>query len=370
MAAGPFFPPYGEDTAATQAPARRRKADSTAIPRIKLLSWLGLESVVWSVIIGHLTKWVGNWTYFITWQVRYAVGYGKSLWTVLYLKDFWDRLAVHVQNGLPGEAAVLAGITAAVILYFILDTHLPERADRIWVALTALLAGAGLGLLIAAQARGWHVHWFGSQEAPQWWVTGRHYTRDVGISLFGTIGVLFLFAKPKYPADDQVTVHDYLAAIPKALGAALVPIAVLGVLASQLSWLTRHGLQVPAHYGVLASEVNGWIAAGTWITVVMGIAGGLVAKQFLRRIADDVQWFFAARSAATIRDDTGLNRLRKHVIGTPAHRKRVHWLLDNRPVLPERSPWLVRGLLAAGFLAVLYAGAGAWLTLAGPAAVH
>jgi hypothetical protein len=289
---------------------------SPDIPKIALISWLGLESVLWSVGIGHLAKWAGNFAYFASVQVRYAVGYGNGLWTVWYLKDAWDRLPVHIGN-LLGE------------------------------------------------------HWFASQAAPEWWFTWRHDIRDVGIALAATIAVQFLFTKPRHPADDRLTVRQYVTAVPVALGAALIPIAIIGVLAWKLPWLQQHGWQVPASFGALASEVNGFIAAGTWITAVMGIAGGIAAKPFIRRVADDIQWFFAERSAGRIRSSSALGKLRgTRVIGTPAHRRRVRWLLDNRPGLPARNPWLVRGLLAAGFIVLAFAAAGAWLTLAGPAAVH
>jgi len=157
-----------------------------------------------------------------------------------------------------------------------------------------------------------------------------------------------------------------------ALAAAAVPIAIIGVIAWQLPWFTHHGLSVPPGYGAWASEANGWVSAGTWITVLMGIAGGLAAKPFLRRIADDIQWFFAERSAAKVRSTQGLNALRgDKVIGTPAHRKRVRWLLAQPGlVLPERNPWLVRGMLALAFITLAFSVAGAWLTIWGPAAVH
>src|SRR5580704_4151412 len=254
--------PVGGVVVTAVRPQGQSRVKALDIPRISLISWLGLESVIWGVVISHLVKWAGNSWYFLTWQVRYAVGYGRNLWTVWYLKDWWDRLPVHVSNALG-------------------------------------------------------YHW-ADQAAP-----------------------------------------------------ALVPIALVGVLAWKLPWLTRHGWQVPAAYGALASEVNGFIAAGTWITVLMGILGGLAAKPVVRRVADDIQWFFAERSASKIRDESGLNRLRgTHVIGTPAHRIRVRWLLDHRTRAVQRSPWVVRILLAVAFLAVLAAGFGAWLTLAGPAAVH
>lgn len=294
---------------------RRRGRSSTDIPKIRLLSWLGAESVIWALVIDHLIKWAGNFAYFATWQVRYSVGYGKTLFTVWYLKDFWDRLPVHV-------ASVL----------------------------------------------GYHQ---ASQAAPEWWVTTRHDIRDVGIALFATVVTLLIFSKPRHAADDKVPVRVYLTSLPKALAAAAVPIAVIAVLAWRVPWLLRHGWQIPAHYGALASEVNGWIAAGTWITVAMGIAGGFAAKPHIRRVADDIQWFFAERSAAKVRSNEGLNRLRgDRVYGTPAHRRRVHWLLDNNIPCPARNPWLVRGLLAVAGFGLAFAAAGAWLTLWGPAAPH
>ncbi len=102
----------------------------------------------------------------------------------------------------------------------------------------------------------------------------------------------------------------------------------------------------------------------------MGVLGGLAAKFFIKRIADDVQWFFAERSAAKIRSASALSLSQGHVIGTPAHRLRVRWLLDNRPELPDRNPWLVRALLVVMFLTLVFAGGGAWLNLVGPAAPH
>lgn len=285
------------------------------IPKIRFLSLLGAESVLWGVVIAHIIKWAISFSYFATWQVRYAAGYKGTMFTVWYGKDLWDRLPVHISNVL-------------------------------------------------------HLGWFDAahQADPLWWVTIRHDIRDVGIALVATIIVTLLFTKPKYPADDNLGVRGYLTALPLAIGAALVPIAIVGVLAWKLPWLQQHGWQVPAGWGVWASEANGWISAGTWITVVMGILGGLAAKPFIKRVADDVQWFFAERSAAKIRDESRLSA--GYVIGTPAHRARVKWLLVNEPKLPTRNPWLVRGLLVIGFGTLLFAGAGAWLNLIGPAAPH
>jgi hypothetical protein len=302
-------------TAVPLAQPRGRREKSTDLPKIKLLSWLGIESILWGVVIAHLVKWAVSFAYFASFQVRYAIGYGKGTWTVWYLKDWWDRLPVHVAN-LLGQP------------------------------------------------------WFKSQAEPLWWITWRHDIRDVTISVVATIIVRLLFAKPKYPADDRPGLKVYLTRVPLALLAALVPIAIIGVLAWKVPWLLQHGYAVPARYGTVASEANGWIAAGTWITVLMGIAGGLVATKVMQRIADDIQWFFAERSAAKIQAESKLSLTGSRVIGTPAHRARVHWLLEHKTDLPPRSPWLVRALLIVGFFAMAFAGAGAWLNLVGPAAPH
>jgi hypothetical protein len=299
-------------------PRPKRGSKSTDIPKIRLLSWPGLESVAWGVVIAHIIKWAVSFGYFAAFQVRYLVGYGKGTWTVWYLKDAWDRLPVHVAN-LLGQP------------------------------------------------------WFQTQAEPLWWITWRHDIRDVTIAVVATIIVELMFAKPKYPVDDNPGLRVYLTSVPLAIGAALVPIAAVGVLAWKVPWLLQHGYAVPAHYGTVASEVNGWVAAGIWITVLMGILGGIVAKRVIQRVADDIQWFLAERSAAKIRSSSGLNALRgERVLGTPAHRARVHWLLDHVTLsgLPARNPWIVRGLLVLGFFTLVFAGAGAWLNLAGPAAPH
>lgn len=358
-----------EDTRWSAAEVEKR-TKGKSIPEIKLLSAAGIESIGWGVIIAHLVKWAVSFGYFATWQVRYAVGYGSTLFTVVYLKDFWDRLPIHVQNGLPGEIAVLSGIlaTAGLIAFGIKGWR--RLAGPRWGTLITVAGSVAAGVLVALftarQLAGWHVHWFPGQDEPAWWVTWRHDIRDVGITLVATIIVRLMFAKPKYGADDNPGPRVYLTRIPLAIGAALIPIAIVGIIAWKLPWLTHHGVEVPGKYGAAAAASNEWLAAGTWIASAMGILGGLVATRVIQRVADDIQWFWAERSAAKLRAEGFLSTGR--VIGTPAHRKRVHWLLDNNPDLPVRSPWLVRIMTTVGALSMLAAGAGAWLNLVGPAA--
>jgi hypothetical protein len=121
---------------------------------------------------------------------------------------------------------------------------------------------------------------------------------------------------------------------------------------------------------LVSNEVNQWISAGTWIGIAMGLAGSLFfAKYASRRPAQEAQWFYAERSAAKISSETGLGKLRgTRVIGTPSHRVRVRWLLDNSIKCVERSSWSVRLLVGGLIFTLLSAGGGAYIALAGPAA--
>lgn len=289
----------------------RTRAD---IPRISPLSWLGLESAAWAVVIGHLVKWAVDALYFLVIQVKYQVGYNGSTWTIWYLKDAWDRLPVHLEN----------------------------------------LLGA---------------HWFDGQAAPGWWMTDRHYARDVLIGLVTGVIVTFLFTKPRYPEDTEVGPLTYAFAIPKALLYAIPGVALVGLLAWKVQYLDHHGLTIGGG-SVLANEVNGFVAAGSWIPILMGVAGSQLFARFAsKKPADAAQWFYAERSAAKIQSETGLGRLRgTRVIGTPTHRVRVRWLMEHRTRPFERSAWAVRILTGALAVTTILAGLGAWLTLAGPAA--
>jgi hypothetical protein len=344
------------------------KSKGASIPKIKLASGAGIESVFWGLVIAHLVKWAVSFGYFASWQLKYPGPlYGDAhpylLW---YGKDWWDRLVIHVQNGLPGEIAVTCGIIVAVALALAGVRLARSRWLKALVLLSDLCAGAAMAIFVLHALAGWHVRWFPTQDEPAWWVTWRHDIRDVGIALIATIIVRLMFSKPKYGADDNPGPRVYLTRIPLSIGAALVPVAVLGVVAWKLPWLTQHGWHVPSRYEPWAGEANGWFSAGLWVTSVMGIAGGLVATKVIQRVADDIQWFWAERGAAKLRAEGFLSTGR--VLGTPAHRLRVHWLLDHKPELPVRSPWLVRILLFIAFVSILFSGAGAWLNLVGPAA--
>lgn len=363
-------------TAASTVQPRPRRA-RLDIPRIKLISWLGLESVLWGVVITHIVHWAGNMAYYLAWQMRWTAGASASGSPLVTIdnKDLWDRLPVHIQNGLPGETAFACGLTAAVFFWLLLtrvpDGPLSKPVAHLLRVFTALAGGVAVALGVAYRLRDWHVHWLTDQTVPVWWITWRHDFRDVGIAFFTTIVVQLMFTKPKHALDDSPTVRQYATAIPLAIGAALIPVSVIGVLAWKLPWLTHHGWQVPANWGAWASEVNGYIEAGAWIAALMGVLGGLAAKRIVSRIGDDIQWFVAERSVTKLRRETGLDALRgNRVYGTPAHRLRVRWIQVSRPQSPERSPLLIRVFIIVGALTMLLAAGGAVLTLFGAAAVH
>jgi hypothetical protein len=306
-------------TAATAEAVERRP-----IPKIKPWSWLGVESLAWGFVIGHVIKWAVDCWYFIISQLTWSFSYPKQHVTVNYwnLTDIWDHLPYwtgHLLNNM--------GIRTS------------------WTA----------WLLLASTDNGW--------DEP------RHLARGVIIGLVSGVIVQMLFAKPTQYTDDDVSAWAYVFALPKSLLYAVPGCAVVGVLAYFLPWLTQHGWQVPGN-NLVSNEINQWVSAGTWIGIAMGIAGSfLFARYAARRPAQEAQWFYAERSAGKIRSQTGLGKLRgTRVIGTPTHRVRVHWLLDNAIECAVRSSWSVRLLLGAMFLTLLSAGGGAYIALAGPAA--
>ena len=290
------------------------------VPKIKPWSWAGLESLGWALVIGHVIKWaVDCWYYVISqlgWGFMTKDGRWHSYWA---LTRPWDHAPLYV--------------------------------------------GKFLNLF------GWRVNYLFLASTDAGWVEPRHLARGVMIGLVAGVVLAFLFAKPGPLEDNDVGGLRYAVTLPLALIYAIPGIAAVGVLAYFLPWLTHHGWALPGS-GVLASEVNGWFAAGAWIGTVMGLAGSQLFARFAsKRPADAAGWFYAERSAAKITSETGLGKLRgNRVIGTPAHRLRVHYLIDNGIECIERSAWATRILLGAGFLIMVSAGIGAFITLAGPGA--
>jgi hypothetical protein len=292
------------------------------IKKIKPWSWLGLESVAWGVVLGHVIKWAVDCWYFITTQLSWGFEYKKANDRINYwnLTDIWD--------------------------------HLPYWTGR-------LLNNVGI-------RTSW-TSWLMLASTDHGYIEPRHLARGVIIGLIAGVFIQMLFAKPQQYGEEDVSAWAYVLALPKSLIYAIPGVAAVGVLAYSLPWLLDHGLSVPGN-NLLSNEVNSWLSAGTWIGTAMGLLGSLFfAKYASRKPAQEAQWFYAERSAAKIASETGLGKLRgTRVIGTPSHRVRVHWLIDNAISCVERSSWSVRLLVGAAFVILISAGGGAFITLAGP----
>jgi len=356
------------------------------VPKIKLISPLGLESVAWAFVIGHIVNWAVDCWYYITTQLVWGFNAPKTGDRINYwnLVDIWDHLPYWV-----GRTFNNIGVHAS------------------WVT------------------------WLMLKSTDNGWTEPRHLARGVGIGLIAGVFITFLFAKPDDYGDEKEVGPVRFALTPAlALIYAIPGVAVIGVLAFYLPWLLNHGLHVPQSgeikmptavpfvllllilalivlkvkwfrkhelvaAGLLgsvtvigaavsmiyiwttvylgdyfANEVNSWFAAGAWIGALMGIAGSqFFAKKASKKPGDAAQWFYAERSAAKI-NSTHKSLSGKRVIGTPTHRARVHYLLDNDIAAKDRGTWTVVLLSSFLLFVIISAGGGAYITLAGPAAGH
>jgi hypothetical protein len=294
------------------------------VPKIRLLSWLGLESVIWGIVLGHVIKWAVDCWYFVTTQLTWGFTYAKGNDRINYwnLTDIWDHGPYWL-----GRFASNIGIRTS------------------WTA------------------------WLMAASTDHGWTEPRHLARGVIIGLIAGVFIQMLFAKPQQYGEEDVSALAYILALPKSLIYAIPGVAAIGVLAYYLPWLLNHGLNVPGN-NLLSNEINSWLSAGSWIGTAMGLLGSLFfAKYASQKPAQEAQWFYAERSAAKITSETGLGALRgSRVVGTPSHRVRVHWLIGNAIKCVERSSWSVRLLVGGMFLVLISAGGGAYITLAGPAA--
>lgn len=284
-----------------------------------------LESIGWVIVIGHVVRWAVDALYYITTQVSYFTrAKNGQLVTVIGSNppgDWWDRLPVHLRN-----------IT------------------------------------------GWNP--FGivnnGQLAPLWFVTVRHDTRYVVIGILTGVVVFFLFAKPRKFRYEYGALR--VAITPAlALVYAIPGVALGGLVIYQLPWLVRHGFAVPDRFGPLAAEVNGYIASGHLALFILGLAGSwCFAKYASLGPADEIQWFFAERKAASLMTENkslvGSVASKIPVIGTPGYRLRVRALVAAGAPCKDRGTWMVVVAVTGVVLLTILAGYGAWLTLAGPAA--
>lgn len=203
--------------------------------KYKLTKHQKLIMIIWGTVLGFLATPVGNAIYYLVTQVRYqTVNAGAPPFTILYLKDTWDRAPVHIDN-----------------LF--------------------------------------HLGWFtsGSQVEPGWWVTARHDARHVliGILVMLMVGsiTIGLSAKPRKRqrpyriALSPVTV--LFAAIPgAALGIVIFAITPVG------KWLMKWG----THTGL--APVDAYVAKGSWQLTIIGLlAGYFFARRVFNPVADTIQ---------------------------------------------------------------------------------
>lgn len=309
------------------------------LPRLTLLETA--EAIPWGIAAGHVVHWAVDALYYLVLQVRYGFqGFSlfvqapegnrwyigtpghSSPFTVWYLKDWWDRLALHVANFL----------------------HL--HPDTLW---------------------------YHQQAAPEWWWYDRHAARYVVIGVLTGVVVLFLLAKPRK--------HRVTYSMPRLLSTpvlallyAIPGVAVAGVLVWKWEGLHAAGWTAPGAWGLLSNELDQWMASGALPLVLMGILGSLLfAKWATRGPADEFQWFYAGRKANRImRERRGAlasvgNFADSIVIGPPGYRQRVHYLVRMGVPVKAAGRGTTIAMTAFYVLTLAAAGYGAWLTLAGPA---
>ena len=171
---------------------------------------------------------IGSAIYFLVTQVSWQTRYGDKTTVLLYLKDTWDRLPVHVDN---------------------------------WL----------------------HVTWFGtSQVAPEWWVTARHDARHV---LIGFIAALLVGAVT-IPLKNRkrATVGHMLLSVPLAFFAAMATAAALIAFFIFAAPFMEH-VGTTTHN----SFVQNLVGKGTLQLTIIGFVSGFVAKTILKPTFDTIQ---------------------------------------------------------------------------------
>lgn len=180
---------------------------------------------------------IASSVYFLVTQVRYMVGYQRSVVTLLSLKDTWDRLPIHVEN----------------------------------------LFGT---------------HWFGrSQKAPVWWIIARHDARHVMIGFIAVllIGAVTVGLKERKRASKA----HMLWSVPVAFVAAL---ATAGVLIAFFIYVAPVVKQLGTTSG--NSYLQNLVGKGTIQLTLIGVAAGFAAKAVLKRTFDTIQLMSLERNIA------------------------------------------------------------------------
>jgi hypothetical protein len=235
--------------------------DKLFLRSYKLTKAQRIEMLGRGVLFTNFAIPIGSAIYFLFTQVKYQTQYRSTTMTLLYLKDTWDRLPIHLRN----------------------------------------LVGA---------------HWWGDTQAePTWWVVARHDFRHV---LIGVIAVLLVGGfgiglKPRKARG----VGQMLISIPLAfLAASVVAGALIYLFAQhQVAEAFDH---VSAGSGV--PYVQDVIGKGVIQLTVIGVFAGLAARKVLARTFYTLQGMSIDRNIAQGESLTGWKR----VVYPATYRNRFH----------------------------------------------
>lgn len=202
--------------------------DKAQLKKYKLSLVQRIPMILWTVVCVISATAIGSAIYFLVTQVSWQTRYGNKTTIIMYNKDLWDRLPVHIDN---------------------------------WL----------------------HVTWFGtSQVAPEWWYNARHDVRHVIIVVIAAllIGAITIPIKPRKRASGL----KMALSVPLAF---IVALATAGVMIVLMNYVTPF----LAHWGTTTNNplVSNYLGKGTLQLTVIGIVSGIAAKAVLKPTFDTLQ---------------------------------------------------------------------------------
>jgi hypothetical protein len=261
---------------------------------------------LWGLALAQIASPIGSSIYFLLTQVSYQTRYGTTVITLLYLKDLWDRLPVHVANLL-------------------------------------------------------HVHWLRTQAAPAWWVTARHDARHVLIGLLIVLLVRSLTIGMRAKPRKRATTLRIITSPVAVVLAGTIP-AAAGILFFTKVW---PGVM---HWGFANSPgdawLGEWLGKGSWQLTLIGMAAGLGARKVFDPVADTLQLMSLEKKLTEADQEQWWWRF----VYPPAYRHRFAYLKasGHQPQPHGRAMGILLMLSAPVFLFLL--GFGIYLRYFGPAA--
>lgn len=180
-----------------------------------------IPMILWTVFCVFAATCIGSAIYFLVTQVSWQTKYGDKTTVIMYWKDAWDRLPVHVDN--------LLGVT-----------------------------------------------WFGhTQTTPEWWYTARHDVRHV---MIGFIAALLVGAIT-IPIKNRKRVSPLRMAISVPIAFFVAMIVAAGMIVV-MNYITPF----MAHIGTTTNNplVSNYIGKGTLQLTLIGVVAGISAKTILK----------------------------------------------------------------------------------------